>query len=60
MRPGLWQILLILLVVILLFGAKRIPDLARSIGKARSEFRKGQKEGDPQEPSADQNGDDRN
>ena len=41
-----WQeILLILLVVLLLFGAKRIPEIARSLGKGVKEFKKGIKEG---------------
>lgn len=35
-----WQeILLILLVILLLFGARKIPDLARSLGKGIKEFR---------------------
>jgi sec-independent protein translocase protein TatA len=42
---GLPEILVILLVLILLFGAKRIPDLARSLGKSLSEFKKGREEG---------------
>lgn len=42
---GLTEILVILLVIILLFGAKRIPDLARSLGKSITEFKKGRKEG---------------
>ena len=33
------EILIILLVVLLLFGAKRIPELARSLGKASREFK---------------------
>ena len=33
------------LIIILLFGAKKLPDLARSMGKASSEFKKGIKEG---------------
>jgi sec-independent protein translocase protein TatA len=45
MRPGPLEILLILLVVLLLFGAKRLPDLARSLGKSLSEFKKGREEG---------------
>ena len=36
--------ILIVGVVLLLFGSKKIPDLARSIGKARGEFKKGQEE----------------
>jgi len=33
--------ILIFLLVLLLFGAKRIPDVARSLGSAFSEFKKG-------------------
>jgi twin arginine-targeting protein translocase, TatA/E family len=34
--PGLkpWHIIVVLLVVLLLFGAKRLPDLARSVGRS--------------------------
>ncbi len=60
MRPGLWQILLILAIVILLFGAKKLPELARSIGKARSEFRKGQNEGQTSDEGPEKRRDDRN
>lgn len=37
---GTWQAVVILLIVILLFGAKRIPDLAGSLGKGLKEFKK--------------------
>jgi sec-independent protein translocase protein TatA len=39
------EILIVLLIVVLLFGSKKIPELARSMGKASSEFKKGVKEG---------------
>jgi len=42
---GTTEILIIVGVVVLLFGATAIPKLARSIGKARAEFEKGVKEG---------------
>ena len=41
---GPWQVIAILLVVVLLFGAKRIPDLAGSLGKGIKEFKKATKE----------------
>ena len=41
---GAGEIILIVLVVLLLFGAKKIPELARSIGKGMSEFKKGVKD----------------
>jgi len=39
---GMEWILLVLVVVLLLFGAKKIPEFARSLGKAKAEFQRGQ------------------
>ena len=36
---GPWEILLILIVVLILFGAKRLPELARGLGRGINEFR---------------------
>ena len=44
MNIGWQEILLILLIALLLFGAKKIPDLARGLGKGIREFRKGMSE----------------
>ena len=44
MSFGLPEILLILLAVIILFGGKKIPELARGLGKSLSEFKKGRNE----------------
>lgn len=44
--PGPWEILLVLFVVLLLFGSRKLPELARSLGKSLSEFRKGREEGE--------------
>jgi len=46
-RPGTGEIILIIVALLLLFGAKRIPDLARSVGQALHMFRKGMKEDIP-------------
>lgn len=37
---GYTELILIFLVVFLLFGAKRIPELAKALGKASHEFKK--------------------
>lgn len=42
---GAPEILLIVFVVILLFGGKKLPELARALGKSLNEFKKGQAEG---------------
>ncbi|MBR2066051.1 MAG: twin-arginine translocase TatA/TatE family subunit [Kiritimatiellae bacterium] len=52
MRPGFWQILIIVAIIAILFGAKKIPELARSIGKAKGEFKKGLVEGEKEEEAA--------
>lgn len=49
MRPGLWQVVIVVLIIAVLFGAKKIPELARSIGKAKGEFKKGLIEGEREE-----------
>jgi sec-independent protein translocase protein TatA len=41
---GMPEILLILLIVILLFGAKKIPELARGLGRGIREFKDASKE----------------
>lgn len=41
MGLGTQEIVLILLVVLIFFGAKKIPELARGIGKGVTEFKKG-------------------
>ena len=59
---GMPEILLILLVVLILFGAKRIPELARGLGKGIREFKDATSEGasepkqiDSKEKSQDEN-----
>jgi sec-independent protein translocase protein TatA len=37
--------LIVLGIIVLLFGAKKLPELARSLGKSSSEFKRGMKEG---------------
>lgn len=42
--PGGSEMMIVFLVILLLFGAKRLPELSRSLGKSLGEFRKGQEE----------------
>ncbi len=44
MSLGYSEIIVIVLVIIILFGAKRIPELARSLGRAKQEYKKAQEE----------------
>jgi sec-independent protein translocase protein TatA len=42
--PGGMELAVILLIAVLLFGANKIPKLARSTGEAMGEFKKGRQE----------------
>jgi sec-independent protein translocase protein TatA len=44
------DLIIILLIILLLFGAKKIPDLARSIGQSAREIRKGFNGEEPDQP----------
>ena len=41
---GFPELLVILLIILLLFGAAKLPEIARSMGKSINEFKKGAKE----------------
>ena len=41
MHFGMTELLIILVIIILLFGAKRLPDLAKSLGSSIKSFKKG-------------------
>ncbi len=43
-QVGAMELIILLSIVLLFFGAKRIPDLARSLGKGTREFRRGASE----------------
>lgn len=42
--PSLSELLVVCVVVIFLFGAKKLPELSRSVGRSISEFKKGKEE----------------
>lgn len=50
MDIGAPELIIVLLVVLLLFGASRLPKLARSMGQASKEFKQGMKEGYKEQP----------
>ena len=45
-KMGPWGIVLIVLVVLLMFGGKKIPELMKGLGKGVKEFKKALEEGD--------------
>jgi sec-independent protein translocase protein TatA len=42
---GLPEILLVLAVLLFLFGARKLPELARSLGRSTKEFKQGMRDG---------------
>jgi sec-independent protein translocase protein TatA len=44
MAPGIWQILLIALVILLLFGGRKIPTIMEDLAKGIKSFKKGLKD----------------
>ena len=47
---GGWHILIVLAIVVLLFGATRLPALARALGQSRNAFKSEMKKGEESEP----------
>lgn len=50
---GMQELIVILLILLLLFGATKLPQIARSLGKSIKEFKKGSKEAE-EEPEKDE------
>ena len=40
------ELMIVLVIVLILFGGKKLPDLARSLGRSLGEFKKGKEEGE--------------
>lgn len=49
MGPSVQQLLIVLLIIVVLFGAKKIPELAKGVGKGIKTFKKEMKEDDEEE-----------
>lgn len=52
MNLGFPELLVIFAIALLLFGPKRLPDLAKSLGKAIRDFKKAMHEDEPEDRSA--------
>ena len=51
--PGPMEIVIILLVVLLLFGAKKLPEMGRALGEGIREFKRAMKDGSGDSDSKD-------
>jgi len=52
---GPFEIFIIVAIILLLFGGKKIPELMRGLGKGMNEFKKGAKGVDEENPNAPTN-----
>ncbi len=41
---GPWQVLLVVVLIVFLFGGKKIPEISRALGQSLKEFKKGREE----------------
>ena len=48
MGPSVQQMLIILVIIVLLFGAKKIPELAKGVGKGIKSFKKEMEDDEPE------------
>jgi sec-independent protein translocase protein TatA len=53
-KIGTGEIIIIVVVLVLLFGSRKLPELARSIGKSARELRKGLRESDDEDDDEDE------
>lgn len=54
---GVGELVLILVLAVLFFGSKKIPELAKGMGRAVNEFNKGRNENDTEDNSKDKDRD---
>lgn len=52
MIPGPMELLVILVIILVLFGAGRIPDIAENLAKGIKSFKQGLKDNDDDKPAA--------
>ncbi len=56
MMPGPWELILILLIVVVVFGGKKIPEIMGGIGKGIRIFKKSLETDEPPPPHTTQSG----
>lgn len=57
MSPSIWQLLIVLAIVLVLFGAKRLRSLGTDLGGAVKGFKQSMREGEEDEPKDEQKDD---
>ena len=47
--PGHWELIIVVIAVLILFGGKKIPEMMRGLGSGIKEFKKGIREGEEED-----------
>ena len=55
-RLGPTELLIMVAILVFIFGAKKIPELARGMGQGIKEFKKGLNEGEKEDPAVKEDG----
>jgi sec-independent protein translocase protein TatA len=53
MKPGIWELLIVLAIALLIFGPKALPKLGSAMGKTIGNFKKGLSEDDEEKEKTD-------
>jgi sec-independent protein translocase protein TatA len=57
---GIWELVLILIIVVVIFGASRLPQLGKGLGEGITNFREGLSKGSKDDKALPKSPDDRN
>jgi len=50
MRPGIWEIIVIVILVVVIFGGRKLPELGRGLGQGLANFRRALREAPSDKP----------
>ncbi len=51
--PGHWEIIIVVIAILVLFGGRKIPEMMKGIGTGIKEFKKGVREDEPEKEISD-------
>jgi len=52
MRPGIWELVVIVILVIVIFGGRKLPELGKGLGQGLANFRRAMRDPDQPEDKA--------
>jgi len=46
MRPGIWELIVIVILVVVIFGGRKLPELGKGLGQGLANFRRAMRDAD--------------